>query len=199
MPIYNSSSDEGWLNTVFFLGMITSLLLVVGISKEATITERGLSENKNFTISAGNFSGNEVELDRTVFYGENTLLASSTPTHHQPQTVALAEQIRVEKRWVEITGYSSTIDQTNSEPFITASGSWVRDGIVAANFLPFGTKIRIPEFFGEKLFVVKDRMNRRYSPPYDNVWHDGYVDIWFATREEARNLGRRITYIEIIR
>lgn len=88
-----------------------------------------------------------------------------------------------------ITGYSSTVDQTNSEPFITASGAWVRDGIVAANFLPFGTKIRIPEYFGDKVFIVKDRMNRRYT---------NRVDVWFYTRQEAINFGLKNTYIEII-
>ena len=33
--------------------------------------------------------------------------------------------------WVVITGYSSTPDQTDSTPFITASGTYVEDGIVA--------------------------------------------------------------------
>ncbi len=88
-----------------------------------------------------------------------------------------------------ITGYSSTVDQTNSEPFITASGYRVRDGIVAANFLPFGAKIRIPEAFGDKVFVVKDRMNRRFN---------NRVDVWFSTRQEALNFGVKYTYIEVI-
>ncbi len=88
-----------------------------------------------------------------------------------------------------ITAYSSTVDQTNSEPFITASGSWVEDGIVAANFLPFDTKIRIPKYFGDKIFVVKDRMNRRY---------DNRVDIWFPSRSQATNFGITNTDIEIL-
>lgn len=77
----------------------------------------------------------------------------------------------------------------------------MRDGIVATNYFPFGTKIRIPEYFGNKIFVVKDRMNKRYSPEKqsEEVWHDGYVDIWFPSRQEARDIGRNITYIEIIR
>src|SRR3989344_3213041 len=62
------------------------------------------------------------------------------------------------------TAYSSTPDQTDDTPFITAKGTTVRDGIIAANFLPFGTRIKIPDIYGDKIFVVEDRMNRRY-------WH----------------------------
>ena len=66
-------------------------------------------------------------------------------------------------RQVVVTFYSSTIDQTDSTPFITANGTYVRDGIVASNFLVFGTVVKFPELFGDKRFVVMDRMNPRYS------------------------------------
>ncbi|MEX0877757.1 MAG: hypothetical protein WDZ40_02725 [Candidatus Spechtbacterales bacterium] len=99
------------------------------------------------------------------------------------------ELIITKKVWVPITAYSSTPDQTDSTPFITASGTRVRDGIVAANFLPIGTQIRIPEYYGDKVFVVEDRMNLRY-------WEK--VDIWMPTRVEALNFGVRRTYVEVI-
>lgn len=83
---------------------------------------------------------------------------------------------------VEITAYSSTSSQTDSTPFITASGKRVRDGIVAANFLKLGTKIKIPELFGDKIFVVEDRMASRY-------FHR--VDIWFPDRASALKFGKR--------
>ncbi|MDP2696070.1 MAG: hypothetical protein Q8O87_02340 [bacterium] len=83
---------------------------------------------------------------------------------------------------VTLTAYSSTPDQTDDTPFITASNKRVRDGIVAANFLPFGTKIMVPELFGDKIFVVEDRMHRRFSDR---------VDIWFAERADAKRFGRR--------
>ncbi|GBD33970.1 hypothetical protein HRbin34_00276 [bacterium HR34] len=80
-----------------------------------------------------------------------------------------------------ITGYSSTVHQTDNTPFTTASGKKVRDGIVANNYLPFGTKIKIPELFGEKVFVVEDRMNKRFGK--------SFVDIWFPSTQEAINFG----------
>lgn len=81
---------------------------------------------------------------------------------------------------VELTAYSSTRDQTDSTPFTTASGEHVRAGIVAANFLPFGTKIKIPELFGDRIFTVEDRMSPRFNTR---------VDIWFPNRHSAIKFG----------
>lgn len=91
---------------------------------------------------------------------------------------------------VIVTAYSSSPDETDGNPYITASGSLVRDGIVANNLLPFGTKVRLPEIFGDKIFVVEDRMN----------WRKGYyhVDVWFPSREEALAFGAKLTEMEIL-
>lgn len=89
-----------------------------------------------------------------------------------------------------ITAYSSTPDQTDSTPFITASGTHVRDGVLAANFLPIGTKVRMPELYGDKIFVVEDRMNARYNVR---------ADIWMETREEAKQFGlKRNVLVEVL-
>ncbi len=81
---------------------------------------------------------------------------------------------------VVVTGYSSSYDETDDDPYITASGEFVKDGIVACNFLPIGTRIKIPSLFGDRIFVVKDRMNPRYYYR---------VDIWFPSKEAAINFG----------
>jgi 3D (Asp-Asp-Asp) domain-containing protein len=89
---------------------------------------------------------------------------------------------------VTITAYSSTVDQTDSTPFITAANTKTRDGVVAANFLPFYTKIKIPELFGDKIFVVEDRMNRRFNDR---------VDIWFPDRESAKKFGKKVVSVQV--
>ncbi len=89
---------------------------------------------------------------------------------------------------VTTTAYSSDIWQTDSTPFITASGTTVRHGVLAANFLPIGTKVKIPALYGDQLFVVEDRMNARY-------WQR--MDIWMATSEEAKTFGVQKLEIEI--
>ncbi|MBI2062673.1 MAG: 3D domain-containing protein [Candidatus Yanofskybacteria bacterium] len=90
---------------------------------------------------------------------------------------------------VHATAYSSTPDQTDDTPFITAWNTTVRDGIIAANFLPFGTKIKIPDIYGDKIFTVEDRMNRRY-------WYR--IDIWFPDRTSALDFGLKQVKIHVL-
>jgi len=111
----------------------------------------------------------------------NSLLAVSNPE-------APAKVVKMLR--VVATGYSSTVEQTDSTPFITASGSTVKDGIVANNLLPFGTEIRIPELYGDKIFVVEDRMNKRKG-----YYH---VDIWFPEYAQAKEFGAKNIYIEVL-
>lgn len=92
-------------------------------------------------------------------------------------------------RYHTLTAYSSTVWQTDANPFVTAAGTMVRDGIVAANTLPFGTKIMIPEMFGDKIFTVEDRMAKKN-------YHK--IDIWFPTVSQARQFGIKKAKILII-
>lgn len=96
----------------------------------------------------------------------------------------------VKKVKMVITAYSSRVEETDSTPFITASGKTVADGIIANNMLPFGAKIRIPELYGDKIFVVEDRMHQRKGK-----YH---VDIWFPEYSQAKEFGSKLTYIEIL-
>lgn len=91
---------------------------------------------------------------------------------------------------VVITAYSSTPDQTDDTPFITASGKHVRVGIIANNMLPFGTKIKIPKLYGDQVFVIEDRMNKKKS--------DYHIDIWFPSKNLAINFGVKTAYIEVL-
>lgn len=81
---------------------------------------------------------------------------------------------------VWVTAYSSAPEETDDTPFTTASNKDVQDGFIAANFLPFGTRVKIPELFNEKVFVVEDRMHRRKA---------GFIDIWMPTKAEALEFG----------
>lgn len=105
-----------------------------------------------------------------------------------PRLIEAGERVSTRKMKVVITAYSSTVDQCDDTPFITANGSRVKDGIVAANFAGFGTKIKIPELFGDKVFSVEDRMNRRFNKR---------IDIWMPSREEAIKFGVKYAEVEI--
>ncbi|HCM36685.1 MAG: hypothetical protein A3J30_01085 [Candidatus Wildermuthbacteria bacterium RIFCSPLOWO2_02_FULL_47_9c] len=118
--------------------------------------------------------------ERLVLTQANTLLPVSSP---------LGPQRIVNTMRVVVTAYSSTPEQTDGTPFTTASGKKVRDGIVAANMLPLGTKIKIPALFGDKIFVVEDRMHPK---------NYGKVDIWFPSRQEAKIFGVKQTSIVVL-
>jgi len=95
----------------------------------------------------------------------------------------------IDKRFIMVTAYSSTSDQTDSTPFITASGAYVYDGIVACNFLRFGTRVRFPDVYGDKIFIVEDRMALKNSHK---------MDIWFETRQEAKQFGVKVIKVEVL-
>lgn len=114
---------------------------------------------------------------------------NTTNATYVAKTTNVAEKaVRTIK--VVVTAYSSTPDQTDDSPNITASNKQVRDGIIANNMLPFGTQVRIPELYGDKIFTVEDRMNRRKS--------NYHIDIWMPDRESAINFGVKTVEIEVL-
>lgn len=130
--------------------------------------------------------------DKSKFLEFSEAIANPAKQNNPPPVApndseTVSERKVIYKKRVIITAYSSTPDQTDSTPFITASNTRVRDGIVAANFLPFGTQIKIPAIYGDKIFTVEDRMKSNKK-----------VDIWFPTRREALIFGAKIAEIEIL-
>jgi len=84
-----------------------------------------------------------------------------------------------------ITAYSSCPEETDDTPFITAYNTKVRDGIVATNEFPKGTKLLIEN----RIYVVEDKTNSRYSY---------LIDIWMPSKQEAIEWGRQILEVSII-
>ncbi len=113
---------------------------------------------------------------------ENSLLATNQ--------ILSQEEVITRRINVVVTAYSSEEWQTDDSPFITALGTYVRDGIVASNLLPFGAKIRIPELFGQKIFVVEDRLHSRKG-----LYQ---IDVWFPSTQQATAFGAKYTYIEVV-
>ncbi len=83
---------------------------------------------------------------------------------------------------VTITAYNSEVGQTDSSPWTTASGTRVHDGTLALNCLPFGTKVKIPKYFGDKIFTIEDRTAKRYGC-------QSRADIWMLSKKAALQWG----------
>jgi 3D (Asp-Asp-Asp) domain-containing protein len=188
--------------------LLTSFALVL-VATSSNIQIAGASEQKQV-------SGNTV-LEETVKAGDLQALnqaknpatlpiakAAETPVMKKPvkrawnkinapdlvTLPAYSSEPAVRTMVVPTTAYTSDPAETDSTPFTTANGSQVRDGIVAANFLPFGTRIRIPDYFGNKVFEVHDRMNARYQTR---------VDLWMLEKSDAYAWGVRNVKIEILK
>jgi 3D (Asp-Asp-Asp) domain-containing protein len=99
----------------------------------------------------------------------------------------------VRTKYFAITAYNSEVAQTDDTPCITANNfDLCQHGIedsVATNVLKFGTKIRIPAYFGDRVFVVRDRMNSRYT---------NRLDIWMIEKSSAKKFGLKYALIEIL-
>ncbi len=171
---------------------ITTIPMFIGLAFNLAIPQFTANSIKNTMVSSyeswvetGIF---EQKIDKSVLAlsdGElATLQGHALVQQTNPYTPVVASS-----RVVVITAYSSTVDQTDSTPLITALGTDVRDGIIACNFLKFGTKVRIPSLFGDKVFVVEDRMALKNSHK---------IDIWFETREQAKQFGIKVVKVEVL-
>ena len=110
------------------------------------------------------------------------------------------------------TGYNSMVNQTDSTPFITATGAKTRFGIVAVSrdllgtHLPYGSLVRLRDMGSyytgrgsgafqslldqQGLFIVEDTMHARKTQQ---------LDVWFPDYSTAINWGVRRIEVELVR
>jgi len=153
------------------------------ISNETIVKETSIDDEVAKLIEIEN---TKVELATTTAETEiaSAEIASTTPR---------AEEKVIRTSTHTMTAYNSEVAQTDDTPCITANGFNVCEhGIedtIAANFLPMGTKVRIPDLFGDRIFIVRDRMNARYPDR---------VDIWMKHRTDAIKFGVKVAKIEVL-
>jgi 3D (Asp-Asp-Asp) domain-containing protein len=165
-----------------------------------------------FTPAALYLNERSARLEKEMAY-QNLYLTSVSESQLLRETLQalLADRSRLRGRLVEAglpvfddegnvllkvmaTGYSSSIVETDDTPFITAANTRTRPGIVALSrdllrpYTPdapfsFGDRIYIS---GMGEFIVEDSMNRRWQKR---------LDIWFPSRKEAFDFGKRNLYI----
>ncbi|MBI2628261.1 MAG: 3D domain-containing protein [Candidatus Niyogibacteria bacterium] len=160
-------SNNFWLNRA-----IISLVILV-LTLNASIKEASAAWDYNDIVI---FVSNKLKNQQKLFMA----VSGDSSGDSEKEIEETNESLLPKTIKVVLTGYSSTIDQTDNTPFITASNTRTRDGVVAANFLDFGTKVKIPSLFGDKIFIVEDRMARK---------HNDKMDIWFPERHLAKKFG----------
>ncbi|HTW96379.1 MAG TPA: hypothetical protein VMD74_01815 [Candidatus Methylomirabilis sp.] len=110
---------------------------------------------------------------------------------HLPENNGLDVQY---SRNIVLTAYNSEIGQTDDNPCITANGFNVcknaKEDTIAVNGMKFGTRVRFPDLYGEKVFVVRDRMNSRYD--------SSRADIWMISKADAKKFGVKLARMEVL-
>lgn len=85
---------------------------------------------------------------------------------------------------VWVTAYTATEEECGKADGITASGEVAQRGMIAADWLPFGTEVEI----NGETYVVKDRFG-------DGKY--GKIDIYVDSIEEAEQIGRYKTIVKV--
>ena len=127
--------------------------------------------------------------------------ATAQPARARAETLAVSP-IRGRTAIARATAYNSLAGQTDSTPFITATGTRTRPGVVALSrdmlrMFPYGSRIMIEDLSGRnnnllsgRVFVVEDTMAARKT---------GSLDIWMASRSDALRFGARQIRITAVR
>jgi 3D (Asp-Asp-Asp) domain-containing protein len=144
------------------------------------------SENNNQPLKIEYLSVNTNFQDRSNNLLENTDKIANKLPESPDKTVS-------GHGWHKITAYNSDISQCDNSPCVTANGYNVCqhqiEDTIAANFLPFGAKVQIPDLFGDKVFIVRDRMSEK---------HANVIDIWMNDHQTALNFGVKLAKINVI-
>lgn len=185
---FNFNRQDGWfvynMVTLTSLAALSGLLYGTAFSDMNTGSAQNIVDNKNeveIVESYDVWSGNSITMELSTQHSNSskTKYSAKSSGSYNVSTEGV----------VPVSAYSSTPDQTDDSPFIMASGKHVYDGAVAANFLPLGTKVRFPDLYGDKIFTVEDRMNKRYHYK---------MDIWMETRSEALRFGVKNLRYEVV-
>ncbi len=126
----------------------------------------------------------------------------SAPSAEQAATSPFTElavrRTTAASRVVKATAYNSEVGQTDNSPFITATGTRVRPGVIALSrdllrIFPYGTRVTLQDSAGllrGRTFIVEDTMNVRMA---------NTVDIWMGSRAQALRWGSRTVKITAVR
>lgn len=111
-----------------------------------------------------------------VFEAENTF-------SYEIKKVATYDSLKVDVTW-----YTSSVQETDSTPFVTADGSRVKDGIIAVSHnllavFEYGDSLYVEDL---GWFEVHDCMHQRWM---------NAVDIWCGDSTDARQNGRQQKWI----
>ena len=183
--------------SLFLFLLIACIFQFLLFFTPALAAETVAAQDEQISLDSVNKSVNMEENAQKIANTMASSTAISTASSTATSTVATTTtpvSPKVKNTSVHvITAYNSEVGQTDNSPCITANGYDVckngKEDTIAANFLKFGTKVKIPDLFGDRVFVVRDRMNAK---------HPSRVDIWMKDRPSAMKFGVRTAKIQVL-
>lgn len=179
----DSPPRAGWrgsiaevVRNILHLGPAAILLFITSVPSEALAYAEYIEDRHEALV----FIRDPELADATV--GEFIAMRASAVRQVNANEIYQGATVRV-----LAFAYSSDVAQTDANPLVTASGTTVQAGTIAANFLPFGTTVRL----GEATYTVQDRLNARYNDKY-------IIDLWQPSHEAAIAWGARVVELEIV-
>lgn len=171
---------------------VVLLLIIACLFQFALFFAPTLAEAAVKEASASTVEIEEQVVSLNLAPKEKTIDQSVASLTEEKASSSPAVKIKSESIHV-ITAYTSEAAQTDNSPCITANGFNVcKHGVedtIAANWLPMGTKVKIPDLFGDRIFVVRDRMNKR---------HADRADIWMVSKTDALKFGKKTAKIQVL-
>lgn len=189
-------------NTLKFLMRIVSTLVVLRLLLVIALPALAVESDSVETLTKTKIKNQEIievfEKERLVTFSDSILTNQQAPDQESlsvygskikgySSSKTANEAVYGKKMDILVTGYSSTPDQCWGNPFITASGARVHVGTMACPpEYAFGTKIEID---GMGTYVCEDR---------GGAIKGNHFDMWFESRGEALQWGKRIVEARII-
>lgn len=171
-------------NLILFL-IIACVFQFLFFFTPALAAETVAIQEQEEVISLGNLDKSDSMEENAQKIADTITVSNALPKNRDYTVKSVSTHV--------ITAYNSEPGQTDDSPCITANGFNVcahgEEDTIAANFLKFGTKVRIPELFGDRVFIVRDRMNQK---------HPNRVDIWMKEKSAAIKFGVKTAKIEVL-
>jgi len=103
-------------------------------------------------------------------------------------SVPMIKRPKQEKMVATFTAYTSRANETDSDPFISADGNHVYDGLIACSReYPFGTKVTV----NGRTYRCGDRMAQKNDHATNLAMTQPKFDIWMDDLTDAKQWGRR--------
>jgi 3D (Asp-Asp-Asp) domain-containing protein len=169
-----------------------ALLLKILVPLNVFASQESLMEvNKDTLIESQKKNNNIINVSESILrnypYLPEALSVYARKTKPYATQETSSEAVYGKMLNILVTGYSSTPDQCWGDPFTTASGARGHEGTMACPpEYVFGTKIEI-ENMGT--YVCEDRGGKIKG---------NHFDMWFVSRGEALNWGKRTIEARII-